>query len=306
MKNLKKYAFMSVMLLAAGFAYYKGTHGSVSSDLRDAPRDYGQGAAWWSDHNDEAVPVPEPKAAQADADAAAKPVEWVAIPGGKFMMGTDDPGVYLEDARPVHEVEVASFEMSKTAVTVGQYAQCVAKGKCTKPNAADNCNWGKPRRLLHPVNCVDWRQANEYAKFMNARLPTEAEWEYAAKSGGKDQKYPWGGETPTCDRVVMGGNGGFGCGEDSTWPVCSKPDGNTEQGLCDMIGNVSQWVSDAYRYDKQGQGSYSSKGAVADDSLKVVRGGSFQNFNAACLRADSRDRSIIGSLHDNIGFRLVR
>lgn len=102
------------------------------------------------------------------------------------------------------------------------------------------CNSDKPGRQLHPVNCVDWEQANQYAKFKGARLPSDAEYEYAATSGGKNQKYPWGNEDETCDKAVMSGKGDYGCGSEATMPVCSKPAGNTAKGLCDMVGNVWQ------------------------------------------------------------------
>ena len=147
------------------------------------------------------------------AGAAAKPVEWITINGGKFTMGTDSGEQGFEDAKPIREVAIKTFDMSKTAVTVEQYAECVFKGHCTEPKTGDYCNWGVAGRKLHPVNCVSWDQAYEYARFKGGRLPSESEWEYAATSGGKNQKYPWGNEEPTCDKAVMFGNGGYGCGK---------------------------------------------------------------------------------------------
>ena len=228
------------------------------------------------------------------------------------MMGTDD----FKDAKPIHEVAIKTFEMSKTAVTVEQYTECVIKSECTKPGTAcnpdtecgplsdnDYCNWGKPDRRFHPVNCVTWDQANQYARFKGARLPSESEWEYAAKSGGKNQKYSWGNNEPTCDKAVMYGNGNSGCSKyrDGTMPVCSKPAGNTEQGLCDMVGNMGQWVQDKY------QNSY--KGAPADGSafegegpFRIARGGFFSRY----LRVDSRFLHGPGDSGDGLGFRLAR
>lgn len=257
--------------------------------------------------------------------APAVPIEWVTINGGKFMMGNDDVGRGLEDAKsihfwvgvhgcdgdfedvwPSHEVAIKTFDMSKTEVTVEQYAECVIKGPCTEPPAGAYCTWGKPGRQLHPITCMGWDQANQYARFKGGRLPSEAEWEYAAKSGGKNQKYPWGNDKPTCDKAVMQGNGGYGCSKYSTMPVCSKTAGNTAQGLCDMAGNVWEWVQDKY------QDSY--KGAPADGrafegagSLRVLRGGS--SYNIPCpsyMRTDSRRGEAPGVCADNIGFRLAR
>ena len=231
------------------------------------------------------------------AGVPTKPVEWVAINGGKFTMGTDSGEKGFEDAKPIHEVAIKTFNMSKTDVTVEQYAECVIKGGCTEPATGDYCNWGVAGRQLHPVNCVDWNQAQAYAKFKGARLPSESEWEYAATSGGKNQKYPWGNDEPTSELAVMNAN--------NTMPVCSKPKGNTAQGLCDMSGNVWQWVQDMY------QDSY--KGAPADGSafegagsFRVMRGGSFSYYGASYLRADYRLSYYPGYRNRSIGFRLVR
>ena len=195
--------------------------------------------------------------------------------------------------------------MSKTHVTVAQYAECVIKGACAEPGNDDFfCNWGEADRQLHPVNCVDWNQAKQYAKFKGARLPSESEWEYAATSGGRDQKYPLGNEEPTCGKAVMYG-GGYGCAINNTMPVCSKPAGNTAQGLCDMAGNVFQWVQDTYR------NSY--KGAPVDGSAfkgagsgRVMRGCSFIHLDARYLRAVGRENGHIGLRVGFVGFRLAR
>lgn len=244
-----------------------------------------------------------------DPSAATQTVKFVTIPGGKFTMGTDTTEKYLkeyfEDARPIHGVDIKTFEMSKTAVTVAQYAECVIKGQCTEPSTGKLCNWGVKGRQLHPVNCVDWFQAEQYAKFAGARLPSEAEWEYAATSGGRNQKYPWGNDEPTCDNAVIRDNEGYDCGNYSTKPVCSKPKGDTAHGLCDMAGNVWQWVQDKY------QDSYI--GAPVDGSafegagsLRVLRGGSFLTNFVGYLRADNRVKLVSTGRNELAGFRLAK
>ena len=232
------------------------------------------------------------------AGVPSKPVEWVSIPGGKFTMGTDDGASGFEDAKPIHEVAIKTFDMSKTDVTVEQYAECVIKGGCKEPATGGYCNWGVSGRQTHPVNCVDWYQANQYAKFKGARLPSESEWEYAATSGGNNQKYPWGNAAPTGDLAVMGGL-------DSTGPVCSKPAGNTAQGLCDMSGNVWQWVQDVYKdsYNGTPTDGTAFEGSGSD---RVLRGGSFNDDVARYLRADIRGRNVPGSRNGGVGFRLAR
>jgi len=228
--------------------------------------------------------------------APARPVEWVAIPGGKFYMGTDEPESWFDDAKPVHEVSVRTFEMSRAPVTVEQYAECFVKGRCSKPDTGPYCNWDKPGRQSHPMNCVTWHQAQEYAVFMGARLPSEAEFEYAA-TGGRNRKYPWGNELPGPELAVWNTNG--------TMAVCSKPKGNSAQGLCDMSGNVWQWVQDVYRDSYNGA---PSDGSSVEDkgSRRVIRGGSFFNYFSRYLRADFRRNERSSERNANLGFRLAK
>ncbi len=184
-------------------------------------------------------------------------------------------------------VNLGRFSISKTEVTVGQYRKCVDAGACTAPNTGGGCNWGTSGREDHPVNCVDWNQASAFAKWAGGRLPTGVEWTYAATSGGKDWEYPWGDEAATCSRAVMK-DGGAGCGQYRTWPVCSKPAGNSMQGVCDLAGNVWEWSD-------EGEGA----------SYRVVRGGGWF-INASSLHASNRrfrDPSYRGI---DLGFRLAR
>ena len=133
---------------------------------------------------------------------------------------------------------VKSFQLAKTEVTNKQYKACVEAGACTPPSSYEGGD-------DQPVVNVDWNQAKAFSEWVGGRLPSEAEWEYAARSGGKERKYPWGDEEPSCERAVMN-QGGNGCGRNATWPVCSKTAGNTSQGLCDMAGNVWEWTQDWY------------------------------------------------------------
>lgn len=245
------------------------------------------------------VVVPKPK-------PPAVPVEWVTIPGGRFDMGTDDPLFNYPPLgsamMPVHKVSIKTFQMSKTHVTVEQYAECVAAKKCAVPLTEPTryCNWGKPGRENHPVNCVTWQQAQDYARFAGARLPSESEWEYAATSGGKNIKYPWGNEVPNEELAVMKR------GHHGTLPVCARPKGNTEQGLCDMSGNLWQWLQDT--------ATNNYKGAPADGSafegpgvLKSLRGGSYQEtFYPTAMRSDYRYGGVLNAATLNVGFRLAR
>jgi len=235
-------------------------------------------------------------------DEGAGEIDWVRLAGGEYQMGSEDGD---SNERPVHPVQVAAFELARTEVTVAQYRACVEAGTCTTEGltAHGSCNWGKPGRGCHPVNCLDWDQARAFAAWVDGRLPSEAEWEYAARSGGRDQAYPWGDEAATCERAVMS-DGGNGCGEGRTWDVCSKPEGNSEQGLCDLAGNVWEWVEDVYQSSYDGAPA-DAKAWVESGGSRVIRGGSWYG-GAGGLRAARRSGGDPQLRHDYLGLRPAR
>ncbi len=243
---------------------------------------------------------------------------WVSIPGGTFMMGSDSGE---SDELPLHQVTVPAFEMTMTEVTVAQYQACVDAGACTEPSQCGSFyNWGVAGREDHPVNCVNWQQAVDFCGFAGGRLPSEAEWEYTARGGGQDITYPWGEDIPSCIYAVIN-DGGAGCGMDRTWAVCSKPAGNTAQGLCDMAGNVFEWVQDWFHgsYDcdaNPGAINCGSGGIAPSDgsawetpggSIRVIRGGSLTiSADGSNLRAATRSVCVPSYRHGRIGFRCAR
>ena len=242
-------------------------------------------------------------------------VEWVRIPGGTFEMGsTEGDG----GEKPVHRVRVEGFEIAKSEVTVAQYQACVAAGACSAPHWDDGTCWmwngskweegvlpSSFRGAEQPVVCVDWEQAVAFSRWVGGRLPSESEWEYAARSGGRSQRYPWGDAEATCRLAVMH-DGGNGCGRQRTWPVCSKPGGHSSQGVCDLAGNVWEWVEDCWHGDYSGapsDGRAWTSGCTG--SIRVGRGGSW-DFTASSLRAAYRLWSPPGSRLVNLGFRPLR
>ncbi len=242
-------------------------------------------------------------------------IEWVRIVGGSFDMGSDDGGSF---EKPVHRVTVPTFEISKTAVTFKQYQACVSAGDCTAAHVDDGTcfvndgsYWGRgtlPSSFQgdsQPVVCVDWDQAQAFARWAGGRFPSEAGWGYAARCGGRDWKYPWGDEEATCERAVIEDGSGNGCGRDSTWPVCSKPTGNTTQGLCDMAGNVWEWVQDWYHSSYDGAPTDGSAWESPTGSNRVIRGGSWYG-DAWGVRAAVRGAVDPGRRGDDLGFRLAR
>jgi formylglycine-generating enzyme required for sulfatase activity len=126
------------------------------------------------------------------------------------------------------------------------------------PYADSYFNWAVPGYEGHPMNWITWDDASRFCTWAGGRLPSEAEWEYAARGGGQRTTYPWDNEPATCEYAVMD-DGEVGCGSGETSPVCSKIAGNTTQGLCDMAGNVMEWVQDKIHADYAGAPSDGSR-----------------------------------------------
>ncbi|NOZ88226.1 MAG: formylglycine-generating enzyme family protein [Deltaproteobacteria bacterium] len=149
--------------------------------------------------------------------------------------------------KPGHWVYLPDYYMDKHEVTLKEYKACVQAGSCVEPpdgNKVRGCNWNMPDRDGHPINCVTWQDAQAYCYWAKKRLPTEAEWEKAAR-GEKARIFPWGDNKGDCSLAVIT-EGRRGCGRDTTWAVCRKERGNSPYGLCDMAGNVWEWTGDWY------------------------------------------------------------
>jgi len=176
------------------------------------------------------------------------PADMACVPANTFEMGTDldkyngwqvDPFEH-----PAHTVTLTqTFWIDLTEVTVEAYALCWASQVCTLPKQGKDLNWAVAGKEKHPANGVNWHQAKKYCEWKGKRLPTEAEWELAAR-GTDGRLNPWGDEIATCNHVV-----GDGCGPAGTGPVGSKPLGDSPYGVHDMGGNVAEWCSDYYQSD---------------------------------------------------------
>ncbi len=253
------------------------------------------------------------QAAQAaPAKAAQNPagIKWVKIPGGSFMMGSDAGDM----EGPAHKVTLKPFEMSKSVVTNKQWKACVAAGKC-EPLDPDCTKLG----LIHPEKersdrddqpavCMSVVAADGFAEWAGGFIPTEAQWEYAARSAGKEQTYPWGNEEPDCTRAVIHPKGGIaGCGKSEPSPVCSKPKGNTAQGLCDMVGNTQQWTKDLYKNTYVGAPTDGSARLDKGLSFRVIRGSYWaqQDYYHVTWRNISAPNSD-DVRSSSLGLRLVR
>lgn len=256
-------------------------------------------------------PGPDLKAIDRQESATARPqarrgrmgkagIEWLLIPGGSFLMGSED----IRDAKPRRRVAVKSFEMAKTEVTFKQYRACVEAGACTRQR--DSTPKEDLSRDDHPVIFVDWAQAKAFSQWVGGRLPSEAEWEFAARSAGKDRAYPWGDEAATCERAVLN-EGSDSCGQKygMSWPVCSRPAGNTDQSLCDMAGNVWEWVEDWYHPDYQEAPESGDAWLDPAGSGRVARGGSWQNRPLHARSARRHHSDPADQSEPDLGFRPV-
>jgi len=206
----------------------------------------------------------------------------VYVPAGEFTMGSNDGDF---DEKPQRTVYLDAFWIDKTEVTQGMYAKCTAED-CTKPTCK---NGGDD----HPVVCVKWVNANAYCQWAGRRLPTETEWEKAAR-GTDGRIYPWGNEPATCEYAVMDDltGSGNGCGEgNSAWKVGSKPKGVSPYGVLDMAGNVAEWVSDWESLDAANGAGY------------VLRGGSYLSIPSTVRSSKREVLHAPVDKYDGLGFR---
>jgi formylglycine-generating enzyme required for sulfatase activity len=206
-------------------------------------------------------------------------IDWVDVPAGSYAIGRDPlkpGGVALPDEVPQRVVELAAFELSRTPVTNAQYAAFVTGGGAAPPP-----HWPAPGD--HPVTFVDWFDAAAFCAWAGGRLPTEAEWEKAAR-GTDGRTYPWGDEDDTGRAAVGAGLKGA-----SPCTVGSHPAGASPYGLLDMAGNVWEWVETEYA-----------------DGERVLRGGSFASPGLRWARCAMRSHSRPRRVQAHIGFRVAR
>lgn len=236
-------------------------------------------------------------------------MEMVFIPKGEFQMGCDPNhnGKYncRSNELPLHTVNLRGYAIDKTEVTNAQYAQCVQADQCKTPKETSISRieyyYGNPEFDNFPVVNVSWYDAQEYCSWIGKRLPTEAEWEKAAR-GTTPIAYPWGDADPTCDFVdFINLDKGIMCGKPIS-EVGSFQDGASPYGLLDMAGNVSEWVSDFYSdsYYEESPDSYPT--GPLEGTTVVIRGG-FGSQNPLYLRTSLRNGVIPNNYYETLGFR---
>jgi formylglycine-generating enzyme required for sulfatase activity len=230
-------------------------------------------------------------------DSQVNPIDGALynfIPAGEFEMG-DEAG--YEREKHVHTVKLDAFWIGQTEVTNASYQLCVAAGRCTPP---EGTNFDQDDYADHPVANVKWDHARSYCEWTGGRLPTEAEWERAARGGLEGQRYPWeNNEGPVCTKGAANGAQYSGCLGDTVPAGSFSPNG---YGLYDMAGNVREWVGDWYDEEYyQNSPSENPQGPDSGDH-KVLRGGSWYNIEID-LRVAARGYYSPDLVEDYFGFR---
>ncbi len=228
----------------------------------------------------------------------SKGIQMALVPAGEFTMGSEDGD---SDEEPVHQVYLDAFYMDIYEVTNAAYRACMNADACDPPHRTSSDSrsnyYGNVRYDNYPVINVDWHQAEAYCEWRGARLPTEAEWEKAAR-GADGRLYPWGKDLD-CSKANYGN-----CNRDTT-EVTTYSSGKSPYGMYDMAGNVWEWVADWYFKYYYANSPFSNPlGPVSGDS-RALRGGSWSDDDNS-VRASDRSRDDPAYWNDHIGFRCSR
>jgi serine/threonine-protein kinase len=193
------------------------------------------------------------------------------VPAGSFTMGSD---AYEDDEKPAHLVTLDAFWIDKFEVTNAMYALCVKAARCPAPSdkssSSKSIYYGNPQFENFPVIYVSWENANVYCKWAGRQLPSEAQWEKAAR-GSDGRVYPWGNVPPDKGRL------NYANIVDDTTEVGKYPSGASVYGALDMAGNVMEWVSDWFEAKYYSVSPKLNPTGPASGKYHILRGGAWNN-----------------------------
>jgi formylglycine-generating enzyme required for sulfatase activity len=232
----------------------------------------------------EAADVPVAVHGATNAIEPTCPERMSLVPGGEAWIGSEPEEHWSADESPRYQTRLAPYCLDRTEVTAAAYSACVEGKRCTPAKTdSPNCTFGRKSRMDHPINCVSFEQAETFCGARGARLPTEAEWEFAARGGTAAQRYPWGDDPPD----------GRACWkEPHTCAVGRFPAGAF--GLFDLSGNVWEWTADHY-------GPY--PWPPPHSPSRVYRGGSWSRRFEKWMHTRLRNRSAPSGTGSHLGFR---
>ena len=193
----------------------------------------------------------------------------------------------MANEQPATTVYLDAFYMDKYEVTNARYGEFIRATERSAPPYSNDSEYSQPDQ---PVVGITYDDAEAYCEWAGKRLPTEPEWEKAAR-GTDGRHFPWGNEAPTCDFTVWDDGENSGCGMHRPWPVGSKPAGVSPYGVHDMAGNAWEWVNNWYD---------------ETHGIRVIRGGSWYKAIPGHLRTAGRFRSPADSSNEGGGFRCAR
>lgn len=248
-------------------------------------------------------------ARQGDLTQAAIVAGPVFVPAGEFCMGSAEGDKDArDDEKPQHTVYLDAFWIDRVEVTNAMYARCVEAGACQAPPRAcpedEGNHFGKPEYENYPVNCVSWLDAQAYCRWTGGRLPTEAEWEKAAR-GTDGRIYPWGNEAPDCGRLNFGNNKKE-CVRDIS-PVGAYPSGASPYAALDMGGNVEEWVADWYDEKYYNISPPRNPTGPPSGRTRGLRGGSYAYYSPDwSVRVMGRQFVVPDRALGHVGFRCAR
>ena len=253
----------------------------------------------------EVPPTPTPQYKAGDKRVSSiDGMTMVFIPEGSFVMGS---ATGEGDEQPQHSVHLSAYWIDQTEVTVFQYRKCVEAGACSPPHNGE-CTYFQSDQQNHPVNCLRWTDADAYCRWVGRRLPTEAEWEKAAR-GSDGRIFTWGNQfngtlLNYCDVNCPASwkDSAFNDGYSYTAPAGSYPSGASPYGVLDMLGNEWEWVADWYDANYYGYAPSSNPTGPNSGEKKVARGGSW-NTGRNDVRAANRYSDYPDSRGAYYGFR---